>query len=113
MPEGIVITFGSGLIKAHGDLKTLLQEFHEAMNDEDGYWMHWSAKGPSKKMMKKLNWVYIIIGKKVRYQAFFGGYKPEDEDYPGRLIVAGPIQRIRSDRELIGFRGFRYCTKLF
>jgi hypothetical protein len=106
-PEGIVITFAQSMIEQKGGMMRFMRQFLRWMEDEENQWMHWNARKPK---YDDLLYVYIIINGKLRYRCYYGGYGTRVQPH---LILAGPVERCPFDRPLTGFRGFRYCTKLF
>lgn len=120
VPEGIAVTFGKEMIFEQGGLKSFLTGFKEVMEDEEGYWMHKMKNRPQ----YDIAIVYIIICNRLAYKCFYGdhhkfntpGYtadgKEKDIDWPG-IILAPPLMKCPFKRELKGFQGFRYTTKLF
>lgn len=118
-PDGIIITIGSDMIKEKG-YRNWLRNFLTAMASETTtYWMRQGSQ-PTKEVM----YVYLCIGGRVRFRANFvmsygAGNKVFDD---GRqmygkawIVLSGPIARPKQGEriELKGFRGFRYCEKLF
>ncbi len=125
MPEGIVITWGKDMLDLKGGLRNFLRYFNEVMQDEETMWLQKCKNAPQQDII----YVYIIVDNRLYARGYYGGYqKGETEiNVPGaaksfsrrevidwsRIVVAGPIERCPFKRELKGFQGFRYCTKLF
>lgn len=126
VPEGIVITFGSEMMKEQGGAKKFLSFFIECMNecdeDIDRYWMHKCSNLPT----IEVDVIYIIVMNRLWAKVYCGGYKRNLKDVVGyqangkamivywnHIILSGPIIKCPFKRELKGFQGFRYCTKLF
>ena len=125
MTEGIVITWSKEMIALKGGLKKFLKYFNEVMQDEETVWLQKCNNAPKQDIL----YVYIIVANRLYARGYFGGYqrgeteinvpgagksfsKRESIDWP-RIIIAGPIEKCPFKRELKGFQGFRYCTKLF
>ncbi len=125
MPEGIVVTFGKEMIKEQGGLKTFIKAFQETMSDYDngGYWMHTCSNFPT----IDIDHIYIIVANRLWGRVYCGGFRKNHEknivgygatgkqklmDKPF-VILSGPFEKCPFKRELKGFQGFRYCTKLF
>lgn len=120
IPEGIVVTFGKEMIEEQGGLKNFLSFFEQVMNDEQDYWMHKCKNAPQYDIL----YVYVTVYNRLRYRCMFGGYFKENTTggtadgreveiaWP-RIILSGPFEKCPFKRELKGFQGFRYCTKLF
>lgn len=125
MPEGIVLTFGATMIKEQGGLKTFLHAFEETMNvyEEGHYWMHTCSNLPT----IEVDIIYLILANRLYGKVYNGGYhrnhnknviaygatgqqKLMDKPF---IVLSGPIIKCPFKRELRGFQGFRYCTKLF
>ncbi len=125
MPEGIVITWGKDMLDLKGGLRNFIRYFNEVMQDEDTMWLQKCKNAPQQDII----YVYIIVANRLYARGYYGGYqKGETEiNVPGtaksfssreviawpRIIVAGPIEKCPFKRELKGFQGFRYCTKLW
>lgn len=108
-PEGIVITFAKVMYDNHGGIRKFLKEFSFFMNNEEYIWLHWCRLQPK----IEFDHVYIVIANRLYGRCFFGGFRAANGDFPSALILAGPFEKCPFKRELKGFRGFRYCTKLF
>lgn len=122
MPEGIAITFGKEMYHEKGGLLKFLRWFNEIMFDENGAFMHKLKNKP----VHEIDHVYIIIANRLYGRCLYGGYSnqptqafmmPSDESYVevdwSRIYLAGPFEKCPFKRELKGFQGFRYTTKLF
>lgn len=125
LPEGIVITFGQQMIKEQGGLRTFLKAFEQTMSEhEDGhYWMHTCSNFPK----LETDIIYIIVANRLYGKVYCGGYhKNATADVVAYgatgqqklmekpfIILSGPLEKCLFKRELKGFQGFRYCTKLF
>ncbi|HEX8315965.1 MAG TPA: hypothetical protein VF609_13280 [Flavisolibacter sp.] len=112
-PEGIVITFGEKLITYYGGLQLLLRDFQFCMRQHESSWWHQKCRN---KPVFEIDHVYIVVENKLYGRVLYGGYKPAGSHelftWP-HIILAGPLEKAPVERELKGFRGFRYCTKLF
>lgn len=121
MPEGVVITFGKDMIKEQGGLKMFLKNFLDTMADDQSYWMHKCSNLPK----FEVDQIYIIVAGRLWGRVYCGGYK-RDEPVTGRtadgrsviidwnfITLAGPFEHCPFKRELKGFQGFRYSTKLW
>lgn len=124
MPEGIAVTLGSGMIAEQGGLRTFLKGFLQVMSlHEEGYtWMHKLKNAPK----FEIDHVYIIVHGRLYGRCYYGGHhkdllytkaqtadgKPITIQWP-YIILSGPFERCPFRRELKGFQGFRYTTKLF
>lgn len=125
LPEGIVITWGKEMIDLKGGLKKFLTYFNEVMLDEENTWLQKCKNAPRHDIL----YVYIIVAHRLYARGFYGGHekglakinvpgagksfsRSENIAWP-RIIIAGPIEKCPFKRELKGFQGFRYCTKLF
>lgn len=113
IPEGIAITFGKELIEYYGGIRKLLGSFEWCMRQDDSLWNHKCRNKPA--FDHELLHVYIILLNRLYGRCLFGGYEThESAVFPWpRIILAGPLERAPIKRELKGFRGFRYTTKLF
>jgi hypothetical protein len=122
IPEGIVVTFGQDMIKEKGGLKEFLYWLETCLRDETSFFLHKCRLKP----IHEIDHVYIVIANRLYGRAYFGGWATGPTlvfTHPGaaktveitwpRLYLAGPIERAPFKRTLRGFRGFRYCTKLF
>lgn len=119
MPEGIAITFGKEMMDNNGGYKEMLKLFLSTMEKPDDYWMHKMLIWPKIEITD----VYIITLNRLWGKAKFGWfekqaafkYSPTDAgiiEWP-RLVIVGPFIKCPFRRELKGFQGFRYTTKLF
>jgi hypothetical protein len=126
LPEGIVVTWGSDLIKEKGGLLSFIRYFEKTMKDEKGLWLQKCKNKPV--YHEELMYVYIIVCNQLRYRCYYGGHETGVAEITNgdghswssrsviswpRLILAGPFEKCPFKRELKGFQGFRYCTKLF
>ena len=123
MPEGIVVTFGQDMMKEQGGMKLFLQEFNEWMrsHEEGDYWMHKCSNLPK----IEVDHIYIIVAGRLYGRAYCGGYRLANNHIGhtadgkqklidwNHIILSGPLERCPFKRQLKGFQGFRYCTKLF
>jgi hypothetical protein len=119
-PEAIAITFGKQMMESNGGKKAMMEHFLKTMQDENAYWMHKMMLWPTVEFCD----VYIITLNRLWGKVKFGwyeksatfAYKPDGTDklveWP-RIVLVGPFVRCPFKRELKGFQGFRYCTKLF
>lgn len=125
-PDGIVITISQKMIKEKG-YRNWLRKFLQAMAlHEEGltYWMRQGAK-PTKD--KDLKYVYLCIGGKIRFRAYYGGSEGPSEKTFGTwgggegatifarawVILSGPVERPPVPIPMKGFQGFRYTEKLW
>ncbi len=125
-PDGIIITISAGMLKEKG-YKNWLQNFLFAMTHYEKEWTYWMRLGSPVK--RDIVYVYLCIGGKVRFRAFFGGNMGGGEmtfgnwaGGPGKTLtarawitLAGPLERPPRGQTfpMKGFRGFRYTEKLF
>lgn len=125
MPEGIVITWSADMIYLKGGMRKFKKFFKQSMQDENCTWLQKCKNAPKADII----YVYIIVSGRLYARGYYGGhYKGETEiNVPGagssfarcetiawpRIVIAGPIEYCPFKRELKGFQGFRYCTKLF
>lgn len=124
MPEGIVVTWGKDLIEEKGGLLAFIRFFELNMADESGLWYQKCKNAPKHDII----YVYIIVCNQLRYRCLYGGHSTEKRKaYNGdgiswssamiitwpHIILAGPFEKCPFKRELKGFQGFRYTTKLF
>lgn len=124
-PEGIVITISAGMLKEKG-YRNWLTNFLLAMDQHDGPngWTYWMRQGSQPK--KDILYVYLCIGGKVRFRAYFAGSRGDsDMTFPNLdgtkktmharawVLLSGPLERPAVPVPMKGFRGFRYCEKLF
>lgn len=119
IPDGIVITFGKEMMSNNGGQKEMMKYFLNIMADDESYWMHKMKLWPKVEVTD----VYIITLNRLWGRVKFGwfeksatfGYTPTDKKeiaWP-RMVLVGPFEKCPFKRELKGFQGFRYCTKLF
>lgn len=120
-PEGIVITFGEKLLQDQGGAGYFERAFKLLMAS-GGTWMHKMTKFPT----QEVDHIYIIIENHLWGRVYSGGFhrgqsgregftmdgRPKSLDFP-HVVLAGPFEPCPFERELRGFQGFRYCTKLF
>lgn len=122
MPEGIVVTFGKEMMEEQGGAKRFLSNFLEQMDYDGAYWMHKCSNLPK----VDVDHIYISVLGRLWGRVYCGGYKKDPKGVIGFtadeqpktidwnfIILAGPFERAPLRRELKGFQGFRYCTKLF
>lgn len=122
MEEGIVITFGKELMNEQGGVKNFLERFLEQMAHDNLHWMHKCSNLPT----KDFDHVYISVLGRLWGRVYNGGIRRNPKgvfaltaddraiEVPWNFIIlAGPFERCPFKRELKGFQGFRYCTKLF
>jgi hypothetical protein len=113
IPEGIAVTFGKELIEKFDGVKRLLREFDWCMRQDDAVWNHKSRHKPA--FEKEILHVYIILLNRLYGRCLYAGFETTEHpvfNWP-RIILAGPFEQPCFKRELRGFRGFRYTTKLF
>jgi hypothetical protein len=120
--EGIIITISEKMIKEKG-YKNWLRNFLNAMARHDKDCFYWMRQGSCPRRSDLL-YVYLCIGGKVRFRAFFAGSQGEGEMTfsdgsklfgSAWVILGGPVERPPRGQEfpMKGFRGFRYTEKLF
>lgn len=125
MPEGIVITWSKEMMHLKGGVKKFLQYFDTVMQDEEAVWLQKQKLAPKQDII----YVYIILLNRLycrlNYVGFETGKTIVNEPGTGlsfsrslqvswpRILMAGPVIKCPFKRELRGFQGFRYCTKLF
>src|SRR6478752_5179156 len=133
MPEGIVNTWSEDLINQRHGMEEFCRIFERSMRGDDGLWYNKALRPPKHDII----YVYIIVAGVLKYRCYYGGYSTQQK--PSRIkeankpmkdwhhyswalwhtvlfphiILAGPIEICPFERELKGFQGFRYCTKLF
>ena len=122
-PEAIIVTIGEKMWKAHG-YRHWLRNFLAAMkrSETDDDWYYWVRQG-NQPTFQDIQYVYLCIGGKIRYRAFYAGSMGTGEKlFEGRehpifgkawILVAGPVMRAPFKIEMKGFMGFRYSSKLF
>lgn len=121
IPEGIAITFSQKMFEDNKGEKHFMRCFLMHLANENNTWVHFNKNKPK---YENLNYVYIIIGNKLAYRCMFGGFKIADGSsvvkpggcevrLPNSIVLAGPVEKCPFDRDLKGFQGFRYTTKLF
>lgn len=119
VPEGIVVTFGQGMMLEQGGALNFIRNFEQCMA-EGQYWLHKCKNKPQ----YEIDHVYISALNRLYCRCYFGGYESGETtvwDAAGvmkiidwrRIILAGPIEKPPFKRTLQGFQGFRYATKLF
>lgn len=118
-PEGIIITISAGMLKEKG-YRNWLRNFLDAMDKHDQDWTYWMRQGAKPK--RDILYVYLCIGGKIRFRAFYGGSDgPSEKEFSdGKklfarawVILSGPLERAPYTIPMKGFRGFRYTEKLF
>ena len=109
------------MLKERG-YRNWLRDFLEAMdtwNQEETitYWMRQGAKPKH-----EVQYVYLVIGNKVRFRANLVCYDGPCEVRFRRgntmfarawIVLTGPVVRPPHDIPMKGFRGFRYTKELF
>lgn len=122
-PEGIILTVGAKMYREKG-YRNWIYNFLSAMGLHEQGWTYWFRVQGKPKMDKHLSYVYLTIGGKIRFRAYYAGYQhtPEGEKQfeTGGLIhgfhwilISGPIERPPHKIEYQGRQGFRYTEKLF
>jgi hypothetical protein len=121
-PDGIVITISAGMLKERGYCNWL-RNFLNAMHNHERlvYYMRQGAKPKH-----DIRFVYLCIGNKVRYRAYFAGTEGpkwmefRNVDGSSKLLFArawillcGPVVKAPFDVPMKGFQGFRYTKELF
>lgn len=119
VPEGVVVTWGDDMVQRVGGRDDLLTRFKAVMAQEDGLFAQKVICAPKFKIAH----VYIIVDNMLYCRVNFVEYQegPTIMPNPGtweeiswkRLVLTGPITLCPFERELKGFRNFRYATRLF
>lgn len=121
-PEGIIVTIGEKMWGIHG-YRHWLGNFLSAMKRHDDGVTYWLRQGNIPKQDSSLLYVYLCIGGKIRYRAYYAGARGaaemQFENRPDTLygkawvLISGPIERAPFKIVRKGFQGFRYTEKLF
>lgn len=124
VPQGIALTLGKKMIEEKGGpglpgLLKFLRWFEGCVN-HGSFFMKLGNKPTH-----DIDHIYLVVANRLYGRCFFGGYKnnfkgflnPDsfecvDTGWSG-IYLGGPIEKPSFKRELKGFRGFRYTTKLF
>lgn len=126
-PDGIIITISEQMIKEKG-YRNWLRNFLDAMGrfDGDQPWTYWMKQGA--KPTKDFLYVYLSVKGKIRFRCTYVQSYGSGEMKFGDgatmfarawVVMAGPLIRPEHPvytMEVVGqkgFRGFRYCQKLF
>lgn len=122
IPEGIVVTFGREMMMEQGGPKLFLSNFLDQMASDGLYWMHKCNNLPK----GDIDHIYIIVLNRLWGRVYNGGFRRNPHNVFGWtadekpieikwnfIALAGPFERCPIKRELRGFQGFRYCTRLF
>lgn len=121
-PTSLIITISKGMYQEKG-YRNWLRNFLEAMTEEASekgthYWL----KLGSQPRMPDLQYVYLVIGGKIRFRCYYGGSQGaggvkfnDGREMFGNawLVCAGPVTRPPHPIKMNGFRGFRYSQTLF
>lgn len=123
-PDGIIITVSKAMIGENG-YRHWLRNFFYAMNrsENDENYFYWLRQGNRPKSDKNLRFVYLCIGNKIRFRAYYAGSEGEgvkhfdnhDDPMFGKawILISGPILRPSRPIPRKGFQGFRYTTEIF
>lgn len=124
IPEGIVLTLPVAFFKDRGISPAEFEKmFVEYMQEDDAIWNFKLTNLP----LQDVAYVYLIFDGFLQYRAQLVQYErnvaKEFHDAPDRqvrsfpptnwVLFTGPVVKCPYVRELKGFQGFRYCTKLF
>lgn len=122
--DGIVVTWSKDLIAEKGGLLSFIRFFIKSMEDPECMWLQKSRNKPTQDVL----YVYIIVCNQLKYRLNFVGYETGETEVDNgdgvswsrservgwsRIVMAGPIVHAPRKIKLSGFRGFRYCIKLF
>lgn len=121
--EAIIITVGAKMYSENG-YRHWLRHFLDAMEPRHQTEMYyWFRQGTKPKNDKSIQYVYLCIGGKIRYRAYYAGshgegeiqFDNKSEPMYGKawILVGGPIERAPMIIKKQGFQGFRYTHKLF
>lgn len=125
IPEGIAVTLGSQMIEekcgsGKQGLLSFLRWFESCLNDDGAFFLKLKNK-PTRDIL----YVYVIVCNRLYCRCLYAGHQRSFEGYTSPdsetieetnwsgILVAGPIKKPKFKRELKGFQGFRYTTKLF
>lgn len=123
-PDGIVITISKSMIGDNG-YRHWLRNFLEAMKESEKStdWFYWLRAGNRPKADVQLQYVYLCIGGKIRFRAFYAGsHGPREMQFVNHskpmfgkawITIAGPVERPPHPIVMKGFQGFRYTQKIF
>ncbi len=125
--DGIIITISQGMLKEKGYrnwLRNFLGSMEQNAAGEDIY--YWMRVGAEPKRDNTLLYVYLCIGGKIRYRAFYAGSRPGGRKTFGNpdgsfksiearawVLLAGPVEKAPYTIKKQGTQGFRYTEKLF
>lgn len=73
-PEGIIVTVSKEMYSKH-TYKGWLFNFKCAMDLHEKEWSYWFRVPGRPKQDKHLSYVYLCIGGRIRYRAFYAGYQ--------------------------------------
>lgn len=118
-PDGIIITISAGMLKEKG-LFNWTRNFLIAMRCHEDL-IYYMRVGAKPKRDASLSYVYLCIGGKIRYRAFYAGSAPAstmtfgDKTISARawVMLSGPVEKPTAEIPMKGFRGYRYTEKLF
>lgn len=96
------------------------RNFLTAMRYHDGL-IYYMRVGSKPRQDKNLSYVYLCIGNKIRYRAYYAGSAPASTMKFGDKIISarawvmmsGPVEKPPFEIPMKGFRGYRYTEKLF
>lgn len=117
--DGIAITISADMLKEKG-YRNWLRNFLRCMSNEGC--VYYMRVGARPRLDEKILYVYLVIGNKVRYRAYYAGaqgpslmrFTDGKEMYARAWIrMAGPVERPKVTISMKGFRGFRYVENLF
>lgn len=120
-PDGIVITISRAQIAEHG-YRHWLRNFLEAMEPRHEVDEFYCMRVSNQPKAKDLQYVYLCIGGKIRWRAYYGGSSgprtikfTDDREMSGRawIYIGGPVTRAPHVIKRQGTQGFRYTKKLF
>ena len=124
MPEGICLTLPKQFFDDRGWSPAEFEKYFERfMQNEDHLWNFRLTNLPT----VDVAWVYLIFENFLQFRVNVVMYernvaktfndspdgKPRVFPPSNWIILSGPAIRCPFERELRGFQGFRYCTKLF
>lgn len=117
-PDGIIITISASMLKEKG-LRNWLRNFLACMSSDGCYYYMRQGAEPKR---PGLRFVYLCIGNKIRYRAYFAGSQGPSKvtfndgksmEARAWVILAGPVERSPEAIPMKGFRGFRYTKQIF
>lgn len=122
-PVALVITWGASMIAAKGGAERFARHFLREMKDDNNVWLNKCTNKPK----HEVQYVYIIVGGKVRYRLLYAGWQPgipteinttasqsfstREWVWWPRIVLAGPVVLAPREIPMRGFQGFRYLTE--